>query len=240
MPDFASFDTRRYRTLPAREGYALWAESYEATIKPDLDARLLEQLSSVAWPAAERAADLGCGTGRTGAWLRSRGVRALDGVDAAPEMLAQARERELYERLVVADVVATGLASAHYDLVTTCLVDEHLVELAPLYREAARLLRPGGAHVLVGFHPFFIMRSGMPTHFPGPDGEPVAIETHVHLFSEHVEAAQAAGLRLAEMREQVIDERWIALKPKWAALRDVPVSFALVWRREGAVSSSGR
>jgi SAM-dependent methyltransferase len=231
MPDFASFDARRYRTLSPREGYALWAPSYEATIKPDLDSRLLAELTSVSWPAVRRAADLGCGTGRTGEWLKRRGVAAVDGIDASPEMLASARARGVFDRLAVADVAASGLPGASYQLVTTCLVDEHLTELAPLYREAARLLGPGGAHVLVGFHPFFIMRSGMPTHFPGPGGEPVAIETHVHLFSEHVEAAHAAGLRLVELREQVIDERWIATQPKWAELRDVPVSFAFVWRK---------
>jgi hypothetical protein len=74
------------------------------------------------------------------------------------------------------------------------------------------------------------MKSGMPTHFDGPDGTPVAIETHVHLFSEHVQAALASGWSLAEMHEQLVDERWIALKPSWAPLRDVPISFAAVWR----------
>jgi hypothetical protein len=85
--------------------------------------------------------------------------------------------------------------------------------------------------VVVGFHPFFIMKSGMPKHFDAPDGMPLAIETHLHLFSEHVHAALAAGWALTEMHEQVIDERSIARKPQWASLKDVPVSFAAVWRR---------
>jgi len=38
------------------------------------------------------------------------------------------------------------------------------------------------------------MKSGMPTHFDAPNGEPVAIETHVHLMSDHVRAAHAGGL----------------------------------------------
>jgi hypothetical protein len=109
----------------------------------------------------------------------------------------------------------------------TCLVDEHLAELTPLYAEAARISQESAAYVLVGFHPFFIMATGMPTHFK----EPVAIETHVHLLSDHVTAALAAGWRLAELREQVIDDRWVKTKPSWAAYRDVPISFAFVWRR---------
>lgn len=71
----------------------------------------------------------------------------------------------------------------------------------------------------------------MPTHFDAPGGEHVAIETHVHLLSAHVEAALAAGWQLALLREQVIDDRWVAQKPSWAALLGVPISHALVWRR---------
>jgi hypothetical protein len=59
----------------------------------------------------------------------------------------------------------------------------------------------------------------------------VAIETHIHPLSEHVQDALDSGWSLAEMHEQVIDEAWIALKPAWAPLRDVPISFAAVWRR---------
>lgn len=72
----------------------------------------------------------------------------------------------------------------------------------------------------------------MPTHFDAPDGKPLAIETHVHLMSDHVRAAHAAGWQLAEMHEQVIDDRWVETKPSWAAYRDCPISFAFVWRRE--------
>jgi SAM-dependent methyltransferase len=234
VPSFSSFDARSYPTVSPREGYGVWSLTYEETIKEDMDLRLLERVRTVDWGGIDRAADLGCGTGRTGAWLRERGVPRVDGVDFTPEMLERARARGVYDKVSIADVSASGLDSGSYALVTTVLVDEHLADLGPLYRESARLARPGAAHVLVGFHPFFIMKSGMPTHFDAPDGTPVAIETHIHLFSEHVAAALSAGWSLAEMHEQLIDERWIERKPKWASLRDVPVSFAAVWRRSGA------
>jgi len=233
MPSFSSFDTRGYRTVSAREGYRMWSSTYEETIKKDMDLWLLDQISTVRWSEVARAADLGCGTGRTGAWLKSRGVQQVDGVDLTPEMLERAKARGVYCRLDVADVSDSGLESGAYSLAITSLVDEHLSNLRPLYLESARLTKVGGAHVLIGFHPFFIMKSGMPTHFDAPDGTPLAIETHVHLFSEHVAAAMSAGWSLAEMREQVIDDRWIAAKPQWASLKDVPVSFAAVWRRTG-------
>jgi SAM-dependent methyltransferase len=232
MSRFASFDQRKYRTVPVREGYAQRAATYEDTIKADMDLWLLGEIHSVEWSAVERCADLGCGTGRTAAWLTSKGVRVIDGIDGTPEMLQQARKRDVFASLRVADICATGLPAATYDLVTTCLVDEHLAELGPLYAEAARIAQRGAAYVLVGFHPFFIMATGMPTHFQAADGKPLAVETHVHLFSEHAKAALAAGWQLAELREQVIDERWVDTKPSWAPYRDVPISFAWVWRRQ--------
>jgi SAM-dependent methyltransferase len=229
-PDFSEFDTRGYRTVDVRSGYAEWLPTYEDTVQDAMDLALLEELSTVPWPSVRTAADLGCGTGRTGAWLRVHRIEVIDGVDMTPEMLPAARERGVYRRLVEADVASTGLQTSGYDLVIGCLVDEHLPDVPPLYREAHRLAKRGGIFVLVGYHPHFIMSFGVPTHFDSASGEPVAIETHVHLLSDHVTAALEAGWTLAEMRERVIDESWLELKPRWKRYRGHPVSFAFVWR----------
>jgi SAM-dependent methyltransferase len=231
MLKFSDFDARGYRTVDVRSGYGEWVATYEQTVQDLMDVALLEALATVPWAAVRRAADLGCGTGRTGAWLRARGVSSIDGVDLTPEMLEIARSRAVYQSLVEADVSSTGLESGAYDLVTTSLVDEHLAQLRPLYQEAWRLAGRGAFYVLVGYHPHFIMASGMPTHFESGSGEQVAIETHVHLLSDHVAAALREGWTLVEMRERVIDDSWLALKPKWGRFRGHPIAFAFVWQR---------
>jgi hypothetical protein len=48
-----------------------------------------------------------------------------------------------------------------------------------------------------------------------------------------MKAALRAGWALAEMYEGVIDDEWIRVKPKWAPLRDYPVSFCYIWERNG-------
>jgi SAM-dependent methyltransferase len=232
MTDFKAFDVRGYRTVDVRTGYGEWVATYEDTVEDAMDIALLDELREVPWSSVGAAADLGCGTGRTGTWMHDHGVAVIDGLDLTPEMLEVARGRGVYRRLVEGDVAATGLASEDYDLVMTCLVDEHLAEIEPLYAEAFRLARPDGICVLVGFHPHFIMAAGMPTHFDSASGEPVAIDTYVHLLSEHVTAGLAAGWRLVEMRERVIDDAWLELKPKWERLRGQPVAFAVAWRRD--------
>jgi SAM-dependent methyltransferase len=228
---FSDFDSRGYRMVDVRSGYGEWVATYEQTVQDAMDIDLLEALERVSWSDVRRAADLGCGTGRTGAWLRKKGTLGIDGVDLTPEMLAVARSRRVYDRLVEADLAATGLDGGAYDLVITCLVDEHLAELAPLYKEAHRLAAPRACLVLVGYHPHFIMAAGMPTHFHGGSGEPIAIETHLHLLSHHVTAGLQAGWTLVEMKERLIDDVWLRLKPKWAPFENHPIAMAFAWRK---------
>lgn len=235
--DFAKFDQRHYPTLSVREGYGEWARTYEGSVLDLMDLRLLGRLRAVEWRRATRVVDLACGTGRIGVWLRQSGVLSLHGVDFTEAMLEGARGKGVYDQLTLADIAATGLDGGSYDLATMVLADEHLADLQPVYREAARLLAPGGRFVLVGYHPFFLMMVGIPTHFDRASGEPVAIESHVHLASDHVAAGLGAGLRLVEMVEGLVDDDWIAAKPKWQAQRDRPVSFALVWAQDHAADS---
>jgi SAM-dependent methyltransferase len=231
MTSFAHFDRRGYRTVDARTGYGEWAATYDDIVEDEMDVALLDALASVDWPTTVTVADLGCGTGRTAAWLRAKGVQVIDGVDVTPEMLHRAAQRGVHRRLMEAGACASGLETGAYDLVIVSLVDEHIEDLTSLYKEAYRLACSGGTMVLVGYHPQFIMVSGMSAHYNNGSGEPVGIETHVHLISDQVAAALSAGWSLKEMRERVIDDRWIALKPKWEHLRHQPVSFVMVWQR---------
>jgi SAM-dependent methyltransferase len=229
--DMSRYDRRGYTTVPVKEGYGQWAKTYEDTVEDLMDLRLLDRLQVPDWSHVSRAVDLACGTGRIGTWLKAHGVGQLDGVDITPEMLSQARQRNIYDRLLEEDLCQTSLPSAHYDLAMAVLVDEHLPGLAPLYSEAARLVMPGGWLMVVGYHPFFTMMYGIPTHFDGPAGEPLTIQTHVHLLSDHVQAGLRTGWTLRGMDEGLIDAAWVARKPQWSPYLHRPVSFAFAWQR---------
>jgi SAM-dependent methyltransferase len=230
--EFSRYDTRRYPTVSVTDGYGDWSAHYEQTVHDEMDIALLDRITSVQWNTMRTAVDLACGTGRIGGWLRAHGVKEIDGVDLTPEMLDRARERNIYRSLRIADVGDTGLPSESYDLVTQSLADEHLQSITPLYNETARLLSNGGHFVLVGYHPYFLL-SGQPTHYHrASDDEPVTIRSYVHFFSDHVAAALTAGFTLVEMHERIVDDAWIASKPKWEKYRDRPTSFGMVWRRD--------
>ncbi|GAB2764506.1 hypothetical protein GCM10027199_44050 [Amycolatopsis magusensis] len=230
--EFENFDSRGYRTVDVRTGYGEWVSTYEDTVRDEMDIAVLDDLTVPQWSRTTRALDLGCGTGRTGAWLRRHGVPAIDGIDLTPEMLAAARARGAHDTLLEGDVTDTGLPDDTYDLLIASLIDEHLPNLTPLYREAFRVAAPNAHFALVGLHPHFIMASGMPTHFTNAAGESIAISTTVHLISDHLTAALSTGWHLAELGEAVVDDRWITLKPKWSKYRNHPVSAAYVFHKE--------
>ncbi|HEX8684108.1 MAG TPA: hypothetical protein VF707_17435, partial [Ardenticatenaceae bacterium] len=92
------------------------------------------------------------------------------------------------------------------------------------------ITQPDGRFVIVGLHPHYLM-NGIPTHFHRSTGEAVAVESYVHLLSDHVKAAHEAGWTLTEMDEGVVDDEWLAKKPQWQAMLNQPVSFSMVWRK---------
>jgi SAM-dependent methyltransferase len=227
--DFSHFDVRGYPTVSVQKGYGEWVKTYESSVEDEMDVRLLEGFSTVAWSQMGTVLDLACGTGRIGAWLRGKNVGMIDGVDFTAEMLAVAAEKGIYRQLVLGDICRVPLAGEQYDLCIESLACEHLADVGPLYREAARLLNDGGKFVIVGYHPHFLMR-GLITHFHrAQDDAAVGIESYVHLLSDHVKAGLGAGLTLMEMDERIVDEAWLAKKPQWEKYFSHPVSFGMVW-----------
>lgn len=88
--------------------------------------------------------DLGCGTGLTGAAFRPFS-RQLTGVDLSPRMLALARAKGVYDRLVESEALAFLCAEAGaYDLILAADVFIYFHDLAEVIAQAARLLVPGG------------------------------------------------------------------------------------------------
>jgi SAM-dependent methyltransferase len=231
---FGRYDSRGYHTLDVAAGYAAWAPFYDATMDDRLDLPLLRSLASVDWGAIAAAVDLGCGTGRIGAWLKAQDVAHIDGVDPCLAMLEQAVAKMIYESVVCADAASTCLVGQRYDLAISSFAVCHLADLGRFYDEAARLIRPNGKIVLIDYHPFMLLK-GVPTHFTAATGEAIAIANVVHMFGDHVQSGCRVGLSLLEMREQLVAAEWVEEnrrlfgEPRLASHVGHPVSFAMVW-----------
>lgn len=228
--EYSPFDIRKYPTVSAKEGYAEWSHSYEDSVENEMDIRLLERIDFIDWISINTAIDLACGTGRMGKWLKSKGIHNIDGIDLTAEMLQVAKEKNTYRELAEGDILNTPFQGESYELCIEVLADEHLSELNPLYSEAYRLIKPGSFFINVGYHPHFLM-NGIVTHFHRDSGEAIAIQSYVHLISDHIKAALKSGFTLIFMDEGVVDSDWLMKKPKWEKYKHRPVSFLFVWKK---------
>ncbi|WP_425099275.1 methyltransferase [Tropicibacter sp. S64] len=93
--------------------------------------------------AAEKALDLGCGTGLMGEELRPH-VRHLAGYDLSQNMLGEAEAKGLYDLLEKRDIGALDLQPETWDLITAADVFIYLGALEQIIGWCAASLKPGG------------------------------------------------------------------------------------------------
>ena len=82
-----------------REIYDAWAESYEAEVAKNgyvTPGRCADALAKFTDDKTAPVLDFGCGTGLSGLALKLAGFRTIDGVDLSAEMMAKARDKNVY------------------------------------------------------------------------------------------------------------------------------------------------
>ena len=122
-------------------------------------------------PAPKDILDVGCGAGLSAFAIQQAYPEArVTGLDLSPYFLAIAdyRTRQRGENLTWrhAAAEATGLPDASFDLVSFCLVFHELPQRVTrqIFREARRLLRPGGYLALMDMNPRSEVRLKMPPY----------------------------------------------------------------------------
>ena len=104
---------------------------------------LMAMIGEAGRAAGGTAYDLGCGTGLMGAELRGT-VRRLEGVDLSAAMLAEARRKGIYDRLVKADLSAFLERAEPAELITATDVLNYVGPLPPVLAAVYARLVPGG------------------------------------------------------------------------------------------------
>ncbi|HEV7991303.1 MAG TPA: class I SAM-dependent methyltransferase [Gemmatimonadaceae bacterium] len=183
--------------------YDRWAAQYDSdhNATRDLDADVVRRAPLDV--AGRRVLELGCGTGKNSAWLAER-ARELIALDFSAGMLAVARERVRVPnaRFVERDIrTPWPVATNEVDVVVGNLVLEHVRDLAPVFAEAARVLRAGGQLFLCELHPYRQLRGGQAHFTDGATSETVPVAAYLHSTSEYVNGALAAGFMLRELGE---------------------------------------
>lgn len=110
-----------------------------------------QALATLLGPGAGRCLEIGCGAGVYAAQIRDLG-RVAVGVDLSAGMLGHARSRLPVAR---ADATRLPVRDASVDAAVAVMVHTDMPGYPAVVREAARVLRPGGAFVHIGVHPAF-------------------------------------------------------------------------------------
>lgn len=185
------------------DAYDRWSRQYDddRNATRDLDAFVLRQVPLQLGGA--RVLEVGCGTGKNSAWLVSQ-ARELIALDFSPGMLdvARRRVRSSTARFVEHDITRPWPVDAgSVDAVVGNLVLEHVRELAPVFAEAARVLRAGGQLFFCELHPYRQLRGGQAHFIDAHTDETIHVAAYRHTVSEYVTDALAAGFTLRALGE---------------------------------------
>jgi predicted TPR repeat methyltransferase len=188
-----------------------FAANYDTRMLEDLQYQAPEQLDkALAAHLGERGKmeilDMGCGTGLTGALLKKRAKR-LVGVDLSPAMVEKAKALGIYDAIEVGEIHAWLEATdAKFDLIasTECLI--YVGDLKRVTKLAAKRLKPGGWLA-------YTVEKG--------EKYPLVLEgtgRYKHHRKHITEAAQAAGLKLVELRESFLRNEGAESVMGWVAV----------------------
>ncbi len=188
------------------DGYLRWAETYDRPLR----------LFWIEEPAMRRrldrlpprtVLDAACGTGRYAAYLASRGHDVV-GVDQSAAMLEHARAKLPDHRFLQGTLDALPLDDTSVDAAVCALALVHVADLRPVLAELARVVRPGGRVVISDVHPFLVL-VGWQAQFP-VGARRGFMRLHLHLPSDYVDAATAAGMHVLGCEEPRLTEQSVA------------------------------
>lgn len=218
------------RRVDAREGYDLWAETYDETPNAvvAMDARYT--LDVLAPKPGERILDAGCGTGRhLGPLLRARSNPV--GVDFSRGMLKIARRNYPDVPLALADLQQSlPFENERFDAVLCALIGEHLNELPFALREMHRVLRANGRLVFSVYHPE-MAAAGKEANFER-SGVEYRLGAHRYTIEDYANLLDNACFEDPARHEFLGDERLVRSVPSATKLLGFPVLMVFEARKK--------
>jgi SAM-dependent methyltransferase len=185
--------------MSVREGYAQWASWYDEPGNELLDVEEPVVREIVDALPVGVALDAACGTGRHAAYLASLGHRVI-GVDTTPEMLEVARAKIPAGDFYEADLRELPVADDSVDVVVCGIAASHLPDLAPVFAEFARVLRPGG-HLVASDSRGLIGDVGLPLARTRANGTFGYIPVWSRLTSDYLAVALPVGFEARRCEE---------------------------------------
>lgn len=143
-----------------------------------------KELAALLAPAAgDRILDIGCGVGGPARWIAAKFACHVTGIDLTPEFCAAGRELTALcamsdqVEILEANALALPFPDATFDRAYSHNVAMNIADKAGFYREAFRVLKPGGCAVFAHLH----LGANGPPEYPQPWA---AIAAHSFLPTE--------------------------------------------------------
>ena len=142
--------------MNTKKAYDTWSKQYDTTDNKtrDLEAIALRQtLKNINF---DNCLEIGCGTGKNTEWFVKK-ANAITAIDLSEKMLARAKEKikSGNVRFLQADISKNwNFINDKFDIVSFSLILEHIENLKHIFKEAAKVINPGGYIYIGELHPF--------------------------------------------------------------------------------------
>ena len=192
-----------------------------------------------------RTLDLGCGEGRLGRFLRSRGHQVA-GVDASPAMVRLAVSHPAAAPAVQADAAALPFPDETFDLVVAYMSLHDMDRMPDAVAEAGRVLTRGGRLCAAIPHPIHSAGSFQARDATAPfvidgsyldqaradwvadrDGLQLTFHSEHRPIEAYSRALEAAGLLIEAIREVSAPDELVAAEPNKRRWQRIPLFLHL-------------
>jgi len=205
---------KRISRPEVREGYDLWAQTYDATPNPLVALDRRHTIAHLRPRQGERILDAGCGTGINLRRIVEAGGRPV-GLDFSRGMVQVAQRAAPGVPLAQADLNRNlPLRRRKFDAFLCALVSEHLENLRTLFAEAFAVVRNGGRLVFSAFHPE-MARAGIEANFER-DGIEYRLGALPYTLDDYLDHIYDAGFRHLRWRDYAVDPSLVA-QISWAS-----------------------
>lgn len=187
--------------MDTKSAYDLWSKQYDSNENKtrDLEAKSLRKtLEKIDF---DNCLEIGCGTGKNTEWLLQK-ANHLTAVDFSEEMIAKAKEKIKSDKVTFlqADIIKDwDFTNEKFDLISFSLVLEHIEHLDHIFKQASKLLKPGGLIYMGELHPYK-QYLGTKARFGTDEGLQI-LDCYLHNISDFIHLAKQNDLEIKDLNE---------------------------------------
>ena len=192
--------------MDTKQAYSIWSKQYDNDENKTRDLEANAMRKTLEKIGFHDCLEIGCGTGKNTQRLLKK-ANHITAVDFSEEMIAKAKEKINSNKVhfINADITKDwNFTNEKFDLISFSLVLEHIENLDHIFKEASKLLKPGGYVYLGELHPFK-QYLGTKARFETGEGLQI-LDCYIHNISDFIDSAKHNGLEIKDLNEFFDDD----------------------------------